>query len=231
MFRGFPSCFSGFRISRSPTCFGLELFLGFLSFRLLGFPVLSSPCGVSRVTTWYLFQGFFWIGWFIFRPLRWCSAVSSCSSTFSGLADPFYFSSLSLSFWSVLGGVALRVFLLLAFGHLYASPFVLSPCPWSSLCFWWCVPAFSPQLVSGFSRVSACWCAPVFEGALPRVALVLCLRFVGSAPFLPSSPAPPVSYGLVVVLSPRWASPLWVYWLSHPTIVFCGFVIGCLSPI
>ena len=55
MFRGFPSCFSGFRISRSPTCFGLELFLGFLSFRLLGFPVLSSPCVVLRVTTLSLF--------------------------------------------------------------------------------------------------------------------------------------------------------------------------------
>ena len=58
-------------------------------------------------------------------------------------------------------------------------------------------------------------------GTLPRVVLVLCLRLVGSAPFLPSSP----------VLSPRWAPPLRVYWLSHPTMVLCGFVIGCLSPI
>ena len=48
----------------------------------------------------------------VLRPLRWCSAVSSCSLAFSGLADPFYFSTPSLSFWSVLGGAALRVFLL-----------------------------------------------------------------------------------------------------------------------
>ena len=52
---GFSLLFSGLRISWSPTCFGLELFLGFLSFRLLGFPVLSSPCGVSRLTTLSLF--------------------------------------------------------------------------------------------------------------------------------------------------------------------------------
>ena len=45
---------------------------------------------------------------------------------------------------------------------------------------------------------------------------------IGSAPFLPSSPAPPVSYGLVVVLSPRWAPPLRVYWLSYPTMIHCG---------
>ena len=52
---GFSLLFSGLRISRSPPCFGLERFLGFLSFRLLGFPVLSSPCGVSRLTTLSLF--------------------------------------------------------------------------------------------------------------------------------------------------------------------------------
>ena len=33
-------------------------------------------------------------------------------------------------------------------------------------------------MVSGFSRVSASWRAPVFGGTLPRVVLVLCLRFV-----------------------------------------------------
>ena len=209
MFRGFPSCFSGFCISRSPTCFGLELFLGFLSFRLLGFPVLSSPCGVSRVTSLsqFLYVPRFLLDWMVRPPSS--AVVFNRLLLFIGL---LYFSSPSLSFWSVLKGVALQVFLLLAFGHLYASPFILSPCPWSSLCFWWCVPAFSPQLVSGFSSVSASWRAPVFGGALPRVVLVLCLRFVGSAPLLPSSPAPPVSYrpGLVVVLSPRWAPPLLV---------------------
>ena len=54
---------------------------------------------------------------------------------------------------------------------------------------------------------------------------------LGSAPFLPSSPAPPVSYGLAVVLSPRWDPPLRVYWLSHPTMVHCDFVICCLSSV
>ena len=50
---------------------------------------------------------------------------------------------------------------------------------------------------------------------------------IGSAPFLPSSHAPPVSYGMVGVLSPRWAPPLRVYWLSHPTMVplwFCALL-------
>ena len=36
-------------------------------------------------------------GWFVLRPLRWCSTVASCSSAFSGLAAPFYFSSPALS--------------------------------------------------------------------------------------------------------------------------------------
>ena len=48
---------------------------------------------------------------------------------------------------------------------------------------------------------------------------------IGLAPFLPSSPAPPVSYSLVVVLSPRWAPPLQVYWLTHQAMVplrFCA---------
>ena len=71
----------------------------------------------------------------------------------------------------------------------------------------------------------------MFGGALPRVVLVLYLRFVSVRlpSFLPSSPAPPVSFGLVVVLSPRWAPPLRVSWLSHPTMVHCGFVFCCLS--
>ena len=70
MFRGFLSCFSGLSIGRSPTCFGLELFLGFLSFRLLGFPVLSSPCGVLRLTTLSLFLSVprFLLDWMVRPP-------------------------------------------------------------------------------------------------------------------------------------------------------------------
>ena len=74
MCRGFLSSFSGLSFSRSPSCFGLELLLVFLSFPLLGFPVLSSPCGVSHLTTWSLFLSvprFLWIGWFVLRPLQW----------------------------------------------------------------------------------------------------------------------------------------------------------------
>ena len=56
-------------------------------------------------------------------------------------------------------------------------------------------------MVCGFSRVSASWHATAFGGALPRVVLVLYLRFVSVRlpSFLPSSPAPPVSYSLAVV--------------------------------
>ena len=70
MFRGFLSYFSGLSISRSTTCFGLELFLDFLSFRLLGFPVLFSPCGVSHLTTLSLFLSVPWflMGWIVRPP-------------------------------------------------------------------------------------------------------------------------------------------------------------------
>ena len=108
-FQGFISSFSDLGFSRSQSGLGLQLFLVFLSFPLLGFPVISSPCGVSRFPTWSLFLSvprFLVTGWFVLRPLRWCSAVSSCSSAFSRLACPFYFSSPALSFalflWALL---------------------------------------------------------------------------------------------------------------------------------
>ena len=68
------SLFADLSFSRSPSWFGLELLLVCLSFPLLGFLVLSSPCGVLLLTTWSLFLSvhrFIWIGWFVLRPLRW----------------------------------------------------------------------------------------------------------------------------------------------------------------
>ena len=121
LFRGFLSCFPGLSFSRSPTCFGLELFLGFLSSRLLGFPVLSSPCGVSRLTTLSLFLSVprFLLDWMDRPPSS--SVVSRRPLLFLGLLwvgrPVLFLFSVSL-FWPVLGGSALRVFLLLAFGPL-----------------------------------------------------------------------------------------------------------------
>ena len=61
------------------------------------------------------------------------------------------------------------------------------------------VTTFSPQLVCGFSRVSVSWHAPAFGVTLPRVSLFCVFGCLGSVSFLASSPAPPVSSGLVVV--------------------------------
>ena len=116
--------------------------LVFLSIPLLGFSVTSSHCGVSHFLTWscsFLFPDFV-PGWFVLRLLRWYSAVSSCFPAFSRLADPCYFYSPTLSLCSILGGSALHVFLLLAFGPL-GWLFILSPSPWSTRCFCWSVPA------------------------------------------------------------------------------------------
>ena len=73
---------------------------------------------------------------YVLRPLRWFSAVSSCSSAFSGLADPFYFSSPSLSFGLFLGALLSEFS---SFSPLVTSRLALSFCrraTWSSLCCW-----------------------------------------------------------------------------------------------
>ena len=165
-------------------------------------------------------------GWFVLRPLRWCSAVSSCFPVFSGLADPCYFYSPALSlFCSVLGGSALRVFLLLAFDPL-GWLLVLSPYPWSTRSFCWSVPTLPSCSMGppGSPRLAL----PLRSGYSYQGVLVLCLRFVSVR--LPSFPAPQVSYGLVVV-SPGWSPPLWLYSFSRPTFVHCCLVICCLSPV
>ena len=201
MFRGFLSYFSGLSISRSPSCFGLELLLDFLSFRLLGFPVLSSPCGVSRLTTLSLFLSVprFLMDWMVRPP--------SSSVVFRRL---LLFISLLWVGRPVLFLFSVSLFLVCSWG-LCSPSFPLSRL-WSSrlaLSFCRCAPGllfasgsvFLPSLpswsVCGFSRVSASWRAPVFGGALPGVVLGLYLRFVSVR--LPSCPAPPGSYGLVVV--------------------------------
>ena len=203
--------------------------LVFLSIPLLGFSVTSSHCGVSHFLTWscsFLFPDFV-PGWFVLRLLRWYSAVSSCFPAFSRLADPCSFYSPALSLCSILGGSALHVFLLLAFGPL-GWLFILSPSPWSTRCFCWSVPTFpscsvgppgSPRLALPFP------CVPGFSY---QGVLVLCLRSVSIRP--PSFPAPQVSYGLVVV-SPGWSPPLWLYSFTRPKFVHCGLVLCCLSPV
>ena len=78
------------------------------------------------------------------------------------------------------------------------------------------------------------WLAPVFGEDFSQVSpcsvFSVCL---GSAPFLPSSPAPPVSCVLVILLSPRWAPPLRVYWFTHPALVplrFCALPVSSIAP-
>ena len=162
------------------------------------------------------------------------SAVSSCSSAFSWLADPFFFSSPSLSFWSVLVGSALQVFLLLAFGPLvwtFRSVAVPLVC---SLLLVVCSCLLSRVVQWVLQGLHVLACPGIRGGFFPGLSLFcifgLC-RFGSCPSFLPSSPAPPVSFGLVIVLSPRWGPPLRVYWFSHPPMVHCGFVFCCLSPI
>ena len=124
-------------------------------------------------------------GWFVLRPLRWCSAVSSCSPVFSGLADPFYFSSPALSFALFLGGSALRVFLLLAFGPL-GWLLVLSPYPWSSRGFCWSVPTLPSWSVGspGSPRLAL----PLRSGVLfPGYPCCVSSVCIGSASFLSCS--------------------------------------------
>ena len=74
-------------------------------------------------------------------------------------------------------------------------------------------------------RVLPC---PCVRGFSYQGVLVLCLRSVSIRP--PSFPAPQVSYGLVVV-SPGWSPPLWLFSFTCPTFVHCGLVLCCLSPV
>ena len=125
-------------------------------------------------------------------------------------------------FCSVLGGSALRVFLLLAFDPL-GWLFVLSPYPWSTRSFCWSVPTLPSCSVGppGSPRLAL----PLRSGVLlPGCTCSVSSVCIGSASFFPTQ----VSYGLVVV-SPGWSPPLWLSSFSRPSFVHCGLVICCLS--
>ena len=154
-----------------------------------------------------LFIGLLWVG----RPVLFLCSVSLFLVCSWGLCSPSFPPS---RLWS--SRLALS-FCRCAPGLLFASGRMFLP----SLTSWSVGSPGSPRLG-----------VPLCSGGLfPGLSLFCIFGCIGSAPFLPSSPAPPVSYDLVVVLSHRWAPPLRVYWLSHPTMVHCGFVICCLSPI
>ena len=125
----------------SQSCLGLQWFWSSCPFRCWG-SRLPLPIAVFRISSRglgsFLFPDFV-PGWLVLRLLRWCSAVSSCFPAFSRLADPCSFYSPALSLCSILGGSALHVFLLLAFGPL-GWLFILSPSPWSTRCSCWSVP-------------------------------------------------------------------------------------------
>ena len=230
----FLSYFSGLGFSRSPSCFGLEWLLAFLSFRLLGFPVLSSPCGVSRFTTWSLFLsvprflmdwmvrppsslvvfhhlllfiGLLWVG----RPVLFLFSVSLFLVCSWGLCSPSFPPS---RLWS--SRLAL-LFCRHAPGLLFASGSVFLP----SLPSWSVGSPGSPRLG-----------VPLCSGVLFPGLSLFCIFGLYRFGFLPSFLS--CSSGVLRpggCFSPRWAPPLLGYWLSHPTLVHCGFVICCLSPI
>ena len=116
---------------------------------------------------------------FVLRTLRWCSAVSLL---FVGLllvmVRPVLF-LFSVSFCPFLGALLSELYSFSPSGLLSARPFILSPCPLGfSFLLVVCSCLLSPvgRLVSpGSTRL---WRPPGVRGALPRVVLVLCLRFV-----------------------------------------------------
>ena len=201
----------------SQSCLGLQWFWS-CPFRCWGsrFPL---PIAVFRVSSRglcsFLFPDFV-PGWLVLRLLRWCSAVSSCFPAFSRLADPCYFYSPALSLCSILGGSALLVFLLLAFGPL-GWLFILSPSPWSTRCFCWSVPTLpscsvgppgSPRLAlplrSG-DLLPGCTCS-VSSVCIDLASFLSCssgvLRPGGCFPWL-------VSSSMIVFVHSSHVRPLW----------------------
>ena len=240
-FQGFLSYFSDLVFCRSQSCLGLQWFLVFLSIPLLGFSVTSSHCGVSHLLTW---------------SVHFCSQIlyqDGSSSVFLGGVQPSppvsrlslgwptrAISILRLSlFCSVLGGSALRVFLLLAFDPL-GWLFVLSPYPWSTRSFCWSVPTLPSCSVGppGSPRLAL----PLRSGVLlPGCTCSVSSVCIGSASFLSCSSGVlrpggcfpwVVSSSMVVFVLSSHVRPLWSCNLlpvsslaSPPWSWFCCFSV------
>ena len=196
------SCSSGLLIRRSPSCLHLELCLGLLSFRLLWFPVLSSPCGVSRFAALSLFLSVpgILLAWMASSSVLFSGVPPSAFSWF--WSDPFYFSSLSL-FVRSWGRYSPNFPHFSPSGLLSARPFVLWPCPLGfSLLLVVCSCLLSPvgrfvlQGLRGF-------CVPLWSGVLFHGLSLFCafgLSLFGARPsFLSCSSG---TCSLVVILSP-----------------------------
>ena len=113
---------------------------------------------------------------FVLRTLWWCSAVSLL---FVGLllvlVRLFYFSSPSL-FVRSLGALLSELSSFLAFWSPLGSPF--RSVAMSSGLIFAAGSVFLPSLPGWSVSSPGLWRPPVVRGALPRVVLVLCLRFV-----------------------------------------------------
>ena len=212
------SYFSGLVFCSSQSCLGLQWFWSSCPFRCWG-SRLPLPIALFRISSRglgsFLFPDFV-PGWLVLRLLRWCSAVSSCFPAFSRLADPCSFYSPALSLCSILGGSALHVFLLLAFGPL-GWLFILSPSPWSTRCFCWCVPPLpscsvgppgSPRLALPLRSgvlLPGCTCS-VSSVCIDLASFLSCssgvLRPGGCFPWL-------VSSSMVVFVHSSHVRPLW----------------------
>ena len=214
----FLSYFSDLVFCSSQSCLGLQWFWSSCPFRCWG-SRLPLPIAVFRISSRglcsFLFPDFV-PGWFVLRLLRWYSAVSSCFPAFSRLADPCYFYSPALSLCCILGGSALHVFLLLAFGPI-GWLFILSPSPWSTLCFCWSVPTLPSCFVGppGSPRLALPLCSGVL---LPGCTCSVSSVCIDSASFLSCSSGVLrpggcfswlVSSSMVVFVHSSHVRPLW----------------------
>ena len=160
-------------------------------------------------------------GWFVLRPLRWCPPSPPVHRLSVGW-PPRSISLLQLSLLLCPWGALLFGF---PPARLWSSKLafrsVTVPLVFSWLLFG--VPTFSPQLVCGFSRVSASWHASAFGGALPRVSLFCVFRPGGCFPL-----GGLLLYGCIGSLIPRSSavvlSSVVCLQSSFPTLVVVLFI-------